>query len=196
MWLVYGSFGDGVSEVGEARAVLAELADRLEDAREALAASSAAVERLEAVLAAAALHPARAALVGEAPIVGDGPGRYGLPDPLLDRVEELRSGCEALLRRPLRGHERPVVLEWAQLERDGASVPVPEILAVAGQALARPTADGTLPRNLRWCDETVRTLSRGPARAARWSGAAARSIEYAAMYERLADELDARERGA
>jgi len=108
-------------------------------------------------------------------------------------VEELCRGCEQLLQRPLRGDERPVVLGWAQLERAGEPVPVAEILALAGYLLAKPTPDGTLPSTLRWCESTVQTLSRAPLRALQPAGRAARAEAFSALYDRLADELDARE---
>jgi hypothetical protein len=184
---------------------LGELAARVEEARRAVAASSAALERLERALAtaerrisaisAAAEPPPSAALVpvnGRAAAAGEA---GGLLDVVVDRVDQLRGACEELLKRPLRAYERPIILEWAQLERDGHLVPVPEILALASRVLARPTRDGTLPPNLRWCDETVQTLRRQSGGAVRWSPTAERSVEYAALYERLADELDLRRAG-
>lgn len=113
-------------------------------------------------------------------------------DATVDRVDQIRVACEGVLKRPLRASERPIVLRWAQLERDGEPVPVEEILHVAGRLLTRRTADGTLPGSLAWCDATVQTLARGAAgvTAPRGMDAAA---EFAAMYEQLADRLDADE---
>ena len=113
-------------------------------------------------------------------------------DDTIDRVDHLRDACEAMLKRPLRASERSIVLRWAQLERDAEPVPVPEILHVAGRLLTRRTAEGTLPGSLAWCDATVQTLARGAAgvTAPRGMDAAA---EFAAMYEELADRLDADE---
>ena len=68
-----------------------------------------------------------------------------------------------------------------------------EILALAGHLLARPTPDGTLPSTLRWCESTVQTLSRAPLRSLQPAGRAAKAAEFSALYDRLADELDARE---
>jgi hypothetical protein len=111
----------------------------------------------------------------------------------VDRVEELCRGCETLLRRSLRGDERPVVLGWAQLERDGEPVPVGEILALARHLLARPTPDGTLPSTLRWCESTVQTLSRAPLRPVQPNGRAGKAAELSVLYDRLADEMDSRQ---
>src|SRR5207302_1702559 len=93
------------------------------------------------------------------------PAAPGPRDLIVDRVEELCQGCEALLQRPLRGDERPVILGWAQLERAGEPVPVAEILELARYLLSRPTPDGTLPSTLRWCESTVQTLSRAALRS-------------------------------
>lgn len=113
-------------------------------------------------------------------------------DDTIDRVDRIREACEALLKRPLRASERSIVLRWAQLERGAEPVPVDEILYVAGRLLTRRTAEGTLPGSLAWCDATVQTLARGAAgvTAPRGMDAAA---EFAAMYEQLADRLDADE---
>src|SRR2546423_580729 len=73
------------------------------------------------------------------------PAEQGIRDLVVDRVEELCRGCELLLRRPLRGDERPGVLGWAQLERAGEPVPGTESLSLAGYLLARPTPHGTPP---------------------------------------------------
>jgi hypothetical protein len=115
-------------------------------------------------------------------------------DQVVDRVEQLRCACEAMLKRPLRAAERPVVLGWSELERDGDLVPVEEILQVAGRLLTQRTADGTLPGSLAWCDTTVRTLARGPARLPRPRRIEA-AVEFASFYEKLADQLDQQEEG-
>lgn len=178
----------------------ADLRRALADARRALDDYRSALARLDDVLFAV---ERRLETAGPAPSEGEaevlplalgGSVRDELAlDPIVERVEELRLGCEALLRRPLRGDERPIVLGWAQLERHGVLVPVAEILELASRLLARPTPEGTLPSTLRWCDSTVQTLSRGPAGAARRLGPADRATELAALYEHLADELDAQE---
>ena len=118
---------------------------------------------------------------------------YQPPDWLVERVDQLYRGCEALLQRGLRGDERPVVLGWAQLERDGEPVPVAEILAFTRYLLSRPTPEGTLPGTLRWCESTVQTLSRAPLRSLGPGGRTGRAAEFSALYDRLADELDAKE---
>lgn len=87
------------------------------------------------------------------------------PEASAGRVGELQEGCQALLKRPLRGDERPVLLGWVGLERDGAEVPVAEILGLVAHLLARPARDGTLPGTLRYCDATVLALAR-----AAWTG--------------------------
>jgi hypothetical protein len=118
-----------------------------------------------------------------------------LPLPLdaaIDRVEQLRIGCEAMLQRQLKASERPIVLRWAQLERDREPVPVQEILDLAGRLLTRRTPEGTLPSSLAWCDGTVETLARGAAGPTPPRGMDA-AAEFAALYERLADKLDAKE---
>jgi hypothetical protein len=142
--------------------------------------------RLEALSSVRAAGPDE--MVGGEPVLQ-------LPDlPLdaaIDRVERLRMGCEAILRRQLRASERPIVLRWAQLERGRQPVPVEEILDLAGRLLTRRTPEGTLPSSLAWCDATVVTLARGAAGpvAPRGMDAAA---EFADLYERLADKLDAK----
>jgi hypothetical protein len=113
-------------------------------------------------------------------------------DIVVDRVDRLRATCEALLKRPLMASERPIVLRWSQLERAGEPVPVEEILQLAGRLLARRTPDGTLPSSLAWCDATVQTLSRGAAGPVPPRGMDA-AAEFAALYESLADKLDAQE---
>ena len=114
-------------------------------------------------------------------------------DIVVDRVDRLRATCEALLKRPLMASERPIVLRWSQLERSGEPVPVEEILQLAGRLLTRRTPDGTLPSSLAWCDATVQTLSRGAAGPVPPRGMDA-AAEFAALYESLADRLDAQER--
>jgi hypothetical protein len=114
-------------------------------------------------------------------------------DPVIDRVEDLRTACEELLRRSLRGSERVIVLNWAFLERDGALVPVGEILDLIRTLMSRPTPDGTLPSSLRWCDATVQTLARAPVALLRGRGARGKAAEISLMYEELADRLDDKE---
>jgi hypothetical protein len=115
-------------------------------------------------------------------------------DPVIDRVDDLRLGCEEVLRRPLRGDERPIVLGWALLEREGALVPIGEILELARRLLSRPTPDGTLPSTLKWCDATVQTLARAPvALLLRGQGARNQAAELASLYEKIADHLESQE---
>lgn len=111
-------------------------------------------------------------------------------DPVIERVEALRIASEELLRRPLRGGERTIVLNWALLERDSVLVPVEEILDLVGHLMSRPTPDGTLPSSLKWCDMTVQTLARAPVALLRGRGAHGRAAEVAQMYRELADRLD------
>jgi hypothetical protein len=111
-------------------------------------------------------------------------------DPVIERVEALQIASEELLRRPLRGDERTIVLNWAFLERDSVLVPVEEILDLVGHLMARPTPDGTLPSTLKWCDATVQTLARAPLALLQGRGAHGRAAEVAQMYRELADRLD------
>ena len=172
-------------ELAQVRRALQVCRSALADLREGVTAIDAELRRLEATVGRSA------------PAVGTLARRpaadHGVRDLIVDRVEELCGGCEVLLQRPLRGDERPIVLGWAQLERAGEPVPVAEILTLAGHLLARPTPDGTLPSTLRWCESTVQTLSRGPLRSLQPTGRAAKAAEFSALYDRLADELDARE---
>lgn len=78
------------------------------------------------------------------------------------RVQELQRGCQALLKRPLRGDERAVLMGWSALQRDGTPVPIAEVLGLVGHLLAKPARDGTLPGTLRYCDATVTALARAP----------------------------------
>jgi hypothetical protein len=116
-------------------------------------------------------------------------------DEVIDRVDGLRHACEAMLKRPLRTSERPIVLRWAQLERGGELVDVEEIVHLAGRLLTRRTPEGTLPNSLAWCDATVQTLARGAAGPTPPRGMDA-AAEFASLYEKLADRLDAQEGGA
>ena len=180
-------------EIAQVRRALRACRSAMADLREGMTTIEAELRRLEAVLETADGngHAASAAVVALRPAA---PGPRDL---IVDRVEELCQGCEALLQRPLRGDERPVILGWAQLERAGEPVPVAEILELARYLLSRPTPDGTLPSTLRWCESTVQTLSRGPLRslpsAGRAANRAGRAAELSALYDRLADELDTRE---
>jgi hypothetical protein len=115
---------------------------------------------------------------------------YELPqDEEINRVDHLRVTFEAMLKRPLRTSERPLVLRWAQLERGGQLVPIEEIIHVAGRLLARRTPEGTLPGGLAWCDTTVQALARGAAGPTPPRGMDA-AAEFATLYEKLADHLD------
>lgn len=116
-------------------------------------------------------------------------------DDVVDRVERLRVAGEAMLKRPLRASERPIVLRWAQLERGGSLVPVEEIVHLAGRLLTRRTPEGTLPSSLAWCDATVQTLARGALGPTPPRGMDA-AAEFADLYEKLADRLDAQLGGA
>jgi len=170
-------------ELGQVRRSIRVCRSALADLREGMTAIEGELRRLEALVDRPA--PAGEVAIRSAP-------EHGVRDLIVDRVEELCRGCELLLQRQLRGDERPVVLGWAQLERGGEPVPVAEILTLAGHLLAKPTPDGTLPSTLRWCESTVQTLSRAPLRALQPAGRAARAEAFSALYDRLADELDAR----
>jgi hypothetical protein len=172
-------------ELAQVRRALQVCRLALADLREGMTAIEGELMRLEALAGPAA--PV-AGLLARRP-----DAELGVRDLIVDRVEELCVGCEALLQRPLRGDERPVVLGWAQLERGGEPVPVAEILALARYLLAKPTPEGTLPSTLRWCESTVQTLSRAPLRSLPPPGRSGRAAHLSAMYDRLADELDARE---
>ena len=115
-------------------------------------------------------------------------------DPLIYRVEQLRTGCEEILRRSLSTLERNIVMSWANLERDGHSVPVTEILDLTRYLLSRPTPDGTLPSTLKWCEATVQTLARAPVAAIRVRGGRNQATELASLYEEMADRLESEER--
>jgi hypothetical protein len=172
-------------ELAGVRRTLKVCRSALADLREGISTIEDELRRLEATVERAA--PAGGALVPR--VVAEPEVR----DLIVDRVEELCRGCETLLQRSLRGDERPVVLGWAQLERDGEPVPVGEILALARHLLARPTPDGTLPSTLRWCESTVQTLRRAPIRPPQRNGRAGKAAELSVLYDRLADEMDARE---
>lgn len=81
----------------------------------------------------------------------------------MDLLVEAFDGHDGLLRRPLRGDERPVLMNWAHLERDGTLVPLDEIVQLARRLLATPFRDGLAPATLRAIEPTVQTLARGPA---------------------------------
>jgi hypothetical protein len=178
------------SELAEVRHAVAACRTALSGLEDGLSAMEQELRRLERLLDQEDRpRPALVTLVDE-----PRPQRQDvLRDLLVDRVEELCRGCEALLQRSLRSDERPVVLAWAQLERDGQPVPVGEILALTRHLLSRPTPDGTLPSTLRWCESTVQTLSRAPLRSLGPGGRTGRAAELSALYDRLADELDARQ---
>lgn len=183
------------SELAEVRHAVAACRTALNGLQEGLSTMEQELRRVERLLERAdpaeveRPRPALVALVDE-----PRPRRQDvLRDLLVDRVEEVGRGCEALLQRSLRSDERPVVLAWAQLEREGQPVPVGEILALTRHLLSRPTPDGTLPSTLRWCESTVQTLSRAPLRSLGPGGRTGRAAELSALYDRLADELDARQ---
>jgi hypothetical protein len=117
-------------------------------------------------------------------------------DPMIYRVDQLRVGCEEILRRPLNGLERTIVISWAGLHRDSIPVPVTEILDLTRTLLSRPTPDGTLPGTLKWCETTVQTLARAPVAALRARGARReQASELASLYTQMADELDSQRSG-
>src|SRR5437773_3125645 len=171
-------------ELAQVRRALRVCRSALADLREGMTAIEVELRLLEAVVDGAA--PAAGALATRPA------AEHGVRDLIVDRVEELCRGCELLLQRQLRGDERPVVLGWAQLERGGEPVPVAELLTLAGHLLAKPTPDGTLPSTLRWCESTVQTLSRAPLRSLPQPGRTGRAAQLSDLYDRLADELDAR----
>ena len=172
-------------ELAGVRRTLQVCRSALADLREGISTIEDELRRLEVTVERAS--PTGGALVPR--VVAEPEVR----DLIVDRVEELCRGCETLLQRSLRGDERPVVLGWAQLERDGEPVPVGEILALARHLLAKPTPDGTLPSTLRWCESTVQTLSRAPLRPPQPAGRAGKAAELSVLYDRLADEMDARQ---
>ncbi len=114
-------------------------------------------------------------------------------DPLIYRVGELRDGCEAILKRPLNALERSIVMSWSSLERDGALVPVSEMLDLTRSVMSRPTPDGTLPSTLKWCEATVQTLQRAPVAALRGRGGRNQATELASLYDELAQRLESEE---
>lgn len=187
------SSGDGLRrELGAVRASVEAVGESLSACRSVLLELQLQMTQLERQLTRleAASSPAPGGSrsePGPAPFVGRGTGSG---DDTIDRVDRIREACEAMLKRPLRSSERPIVLRWAQLERGGEAVPVEEILHVAARLLTRRTAEGTLPGSLAWCDATVQTLARGAAGAVAPRGMDA-AAEFAAMYEQLADRLDA-----
>jgi hypothetical protein len=109
---------------------------------------------------------------------------------VIERVEQIQCACEDLLRRPLRGAERTIVLGWATLTRDGDLVPVAEIIDLTSRLLSKPTPEGTLPSGLRWCETTVQTLARAPVALLRARNAMNQASEFASLYEELADRLE------
>ena len=90
----------------------------------------------------------------------------------MDLLVEAFDGHDGLLKRRLRSDERPVLMNWAHLERDGSLVPLDEIVLLAKRLLATPFRDGTLPGTLRAIEATVQTLARGPAGNGTANGAA------------------------
>jgi hypothetical protein len=175
-------------ELAQVRRALQVCRSALADLHEGMTAIEGELRRLEALA-----DRSEAAAPGPGALARVAAAEPGVRDLIVDRVEELCGGCEVLLQRPLRGDERPVVLGWAQLERAGEPVPVAEILALARYLLAKPTPDGTLPSTLRWCESTVQTLSRAPLRSLPPPGRTGRAAQLSALYDRLADELDAKD---
>ncbi len=177
--------------------VATEVASSVQDLRRAASALRTALVDLEASIdALETAHSLQSVIRGHERSVHV----MGVPsmsdiDPVIDRVEGLRLGCEEILRRPLRGVERSIVLTWALLEREGALVPVSEILELTQRILSRPTPDGTLPSTLKWCDATVQTLARASVAALRGRGARNQAAELASLYEEMADRLDSEEAG-
>jgi hypothetical protein len=176
-------------ELAQVRRAVQVCRSALADLREGMTAIEGELRRLEALT----LPPNGAGATSGAGTLAVSHAEPAVRDLIVDRVEELCRGCEELLQRPLRGDERPVVLAWAQLERAGEPVPVAEILALARYLLAKPTPDGTLPSTLRWCESTVQTLSRAPLRSLAPPGRSGRAAQLSDLYDRLADELDAKE---
>jgi hypothetical protein len=117
-------------------------------------------------------------------------------DPLIYRVEELRLGCEEILRRPLSGLERTIVMSWAGLERAGELVSVAEILDLTRHLMSRPTPEGTLPSTLKWCEATVQTLARASVSTLRGRGARNQAAELATLYKEMAERLESEEAGS
>lgn len=146
--------------------------------------------RLERQLAALEAARPRSRVTGDDPghVVPAAAGSGG--EDIVDRVERLRAAAESMLKRPLKAYERPLLLRWAQLERGGQPVAVEEIVQVVARLLSKRTREGTLPSSLAWCDATVETLSRGALGPVPPRGADI-AAEYAAMYEAMADRLDA-----
>lgn len=107
------------------------------------------------------------------------------------RVAALEDGClEILAARPLKGFERDLVLGWAStLRRGGQLVPLEEILAVVRRKMAQPTADGSLPANLKWCADDVAALAREPATSA---ATLPRSVRESMSYHDQLSELEER----
>jgi hypothetical protein len=116
-------------------------------------------------------------------------------DPLVYRVDQLRVGCEEILRRPLNTLERDIVMNWASLEREGVPVPVMEILDLTRHLMSRPTPDGTLPGTLKWCAQTVQTLARASVASLRGRGGKNQAAELASLYGEMADRLESEGRG-
>jgi hypothetical protein len=126
-------------------------------------------------------HTARGAGAREGP--DDLPPEVGAR---VDMLVEAFEDADGILARQLRGDERPVILGWARLEREGRPVALAEVVQLARHLLAQPTKEGTLPGTLRFIDPTVQTLARAP-----WAGpnGHVRSPSLADM----ADAMDAEE---
>jgi hypothetical protein len=83
-----------------------------------------------------------------------------------ERAARLRAAVEAadggIWGQPLTAIERPVVVRWAGLQRDGDYVPVEEIVECARRRMQGGTPDGTPPGSLNWADRPVMGLARRP----------------------------------
>lgn len=82
------------------------------------------------------------------------------------RVAELAQGVEEVLGRQPTAKSVDLLWKWDGLRRQGEPIAVPEILAVVRDQMATRLADGTLPRNLAFCDDAVTALVRGPYKVA------------------------------
>jgi hypothetical protein len=80
----------------------------------------------------------------------------------LTRLDELRHGAEQILQRPLNAAEERHLRKWEGLHRGSDPVPVSEILAAAGQAMAKRDSRGGVAATLGWANQTVQALCRQP----------------------------------
>ncbi len=98
----------------------------------------------------------------ESPPTSDSLSPSPLPDEVRERAAELEGVCSGVLSRHLRGDERPLILGWANLQRDGEYVDLAEIIALVKWLVEQPTKNGTLPGTLRYIDAQVLVLARSP----------------------------------